>query len=149
MGVLVFLAAKSGFIDNAKEAAQFQNFIICFEMLIAAIGHLFAFRYKEYAGANIGGSRGLTGSLAHALRPKMDAVKFTFGNKKDDIQHSSFSSSNLSSLKHFATVSNSVNYDAMRSSLLVDTSDAMKSSLLVDTSASFDVSYDMSFIDRI
>lgn len=67
-GVLVFLAAKSGFIDNAEEAAQFQNFIVCVEMLIAAIGHLFAFPYKEYAGANIGGSRGLTGSLAHALK---------------------------------------------------------------------------------
>ncbi|XP_050224153.1 uncharacterized protein LOC126673882 [Mercurialis annua] len=68
-GVLVFLAAKSGLIKNAEEAAQFQNFIICVEMLIAAVGHLFAFPYKEYAGANIGGScGGLTGSLAHALK---------------------------------------------------------------------------------
>lgn len=65
---MVFLAAKSGFIKNAEEAAQFQNFIICVEMLIAATGHLFAFPYKEYAGANIGGSRGLTASLAHALK---------------------------------------------------------------------------------
>ncbi|KAJ4721836.1 Transmembrane protein like [Melia azedarach] len=67
-GVLVFLAAKSGFIRNTEEAAEFQNFILCVEMLIAAIGHLFAFPYKEYAGANIGGSRGFTGSLAHALK---------------------------------------------------------------------------------
>lgn len=67
-GVLVFLAAKSGFIKDAEEAAQFQDFIICVEMLIAAVGHLYAFPYKEYAGANIGGSRGLTGSLAHALK---------------------------------------------------------------------------------
>lgn len=67
-GVLVFLAAKSGFIKDAEAAAQFQNFIICVEMLIAAVGHLYAFPYKEYAGANIGGSRGLTGSLAHALK---------------------------------------------------------------------------------
>ena len=67
-GVLVFLAAKSGFIKNAEEAAQFQNFIICVEMLIAAMGHLYAFPYKEYAGANIGGSRGFTESLAHALK---------------------------------------------------------------------------------
>ncbi|XVF41680.1 hypothetical protein PTKIN_Ptkin01aG0299400 [Pterospermum kingtungense] len=138
-GVLVFLAAKSGFIKDAEEAAQFQNFIICVEMLIAAVGHLFAFPYKEYAGANIGGSRGLTGSLAHALKlndfyhdtvhqfaptyhdyvlynhndgdegtrkyrsrtfvptgPEMDAVrrnKLMFGNKLDDIQLSSVSSS--------------------------------------------------------
>ncbi|GFZ09498.1 organic solute transporter ostalpha protein [Actinidia rufa] len=68
-GVLVFLAAKSGFIKNAEEAAQFQNFIICVEMLLlAAMGHLYAFPYKEYAGANIGGSRGFTESLAHALK---------------------------------------------------------------------------------
>lgn len=37
-------------------------------MLIAALGHLYAFPYKEYAGANIGGSRGFTGSLAHAVK---------------------------------------------------------------------------------
>lgn len=38
-------------------------------MLIAAFGHLYAFPYKEYAGANIGGaSGGLRSSLAHALK---------------------------------------------------------------------------------
>ncbi|XP_042476752.1 transmembrane protein 184A-like isoform X4 [Macadamia integrifolia] len=67
-GVLVFLAAKSSFIKNAEEAAELQNFIICVEMLIAAVGHLYAFPHKEYAGANIGASGGLTGSLAHALK---------------------------------------------------------------------------------
>ncbi|KAF9621571.1 hypothetical protein IFM89_022925 [Coptis chinensis] len=67
-GVLVFLAAKSGFIKNTGEAAEFQNFIVCVEMLIAAVGHLYAFPYKEYAGANIGASGGLTGSLGHALK---------------------------------------------------------------------------------
>ncbi|GJU60798.1 transmembrane protein 184A-like protein [Tanacetum coccineum] len=66
-GVLVFLAAKSGHIKDPEEAAEFQNFIICFEMLIAAVGHLYAFPYKEYAGANIGTSRGFGASLAHAL----------------------------------------------------------------------------------
>ncbi|XP_024967898.1 transmembrane protein 184B-like isoform X2 [Cynara cardunculus var. scolymus] len=66
-GVLVFLAAKSGYIKDAEEAAEIQNFIICFEMLLAALGHLYAFPYKEYAGANIGTSRGFGASLAHAL----------------------------------------------------------------------------------
>lgn len=37
-------------------------------MLIAAVGHLYAFPYKEYAGANIGVSRGFSGSLAHAVK---------------------------------------------------------------------------------
>nr|XP_043626659.1 transmembrane protein 184A-like [Erigeron canadensis] len=67
-GVLVFLAAKYEFIKNAEEAAEFQNFIICVEMLIAAVGHLYAFPYKEYAGANVGASHGFTASLAHALK---------------------------------------------------------------------------------
>uniref|UniRef100_A0A7N0ZTV6 Uncharacterized protein n=1 Tax=Kalanchoe fedtschenkoi TaxID=63787 RepID=A0A7N0ZTV6_KALFE len=66
-GVIVFLAAKTGFIKDADEAAEFQDFIICVEMLLAALGHFYAFSYKEYAGANIGGSSSFTGSLAHAL----------------------------------------------------------------------------------
>uniref|UniRef100_A0A0D6QY56 Transmembrane protein 184A n=1 Tax=Araucaria cunninghamii TaxID=56994 RepID=A0A0D6QY56_ARACU len=67
-GLLVFLAAKSGIIENAEKAADLQNFIICLEMAIAAVGHLYAFPYKEYAEANIGSSSGLGGSLTHALK---------------------------------------------------------------------------------
>ncbi|KAL5580445.1 hypothetical protein UlMin_012887 [Ulmus minor] len=180
-GVLVFLAAKSGFIKSADQAAEFQNFIICVEMLIAAVGHLYAFPYKEYAGANIGPSRGLTASLAHALKlndfyhdtvhqfaptyhdyvlynhsegdegtrkyrsrtfvptgPEMDAVrkqKHMLGNKLDDIQLSSLSSSNSSTPEDSRSAPDSAN------------SDVMKSSLLVDTSTSLSVSYDMSLID--
>ncbi|KAK9093555.1 hypothetical protein Syun_028466 [Stephania yunnanensis] len=37
-------------------------------MLIAAVGHLYAFPYKEYANANIGALSSLTGRVAHALK---------------------------------------------------------------------------------
>ncbi|KAG6498930.1 hypothetical protein ZIOFF_038683 [Zingiber officinale] len=67
-GVLVFLAAKSEFIKSAEEAADLQNFVLCVEMLVAAVGHFYAFPYKEYAGANIGGSSGFRGNLFHALK---------------------------------------------------------------------------------
>ncbi|KAK4793351.1 hypothetical protein SAY86_023786 [Trapa natans] len=67
-GVLVFLAAKSGLIKDVSQAAQYQDFIICVEMLIAAIGHLYAFPYREYAVANVGGSYDFIESLAHAVK---------------------------------------------------------------------------------
>ncbi|KAF8757384.1 hypothetical protein HU200_010901 [Digitaria exilis] len=66
-GVLVFLAAKSRLIKNADKAADLQNFVLCVEMLIAAIGHLFAFPYKEYAGPNARPAGGFRESLLHAL----------------------------------------------------------------------------------
>lgn len=37
-------------------------------MLAAAVGHFYAFPYKEYAGANIGSSGDLRASLFHALQ---------------------------------------------------------------------------------
>ncbi|CAL0324787.1 unnamed protein product [Lupinus luteus] len=180
-GVLFFLAAKTGFIKNADEAALLQNFIICVEMLVAAVGHFYAFPYKEYAGANIGESRGLTASLGHALKlndfyhdtvhqfaptyhdyvlynhsegeegtrkyrsrtfvpigPEMDTVrknKYVFGNKLDDIQLSSMSSSNSSTPSHSDPMPDASN------------SDAMKSSLLLDMSNSVSVPYDLTLID--
>ncbi|KAJ4892983.1 hypothetical protein Rs2_19777 [Raphanus sativus] len=67
-GVLVFLFAKSGFIRDEEEAALFQNFIICVEMLIAAAAHFYAFPYKEYEGANVGGAHSFSASLAHAVQ---------------------------------------------------------------------------------
>ncbi|GAV87377.1 Solute_trans_a domain-containing protein, partial [Cephalotus follicularis] len=180
-GVLVFLAAKTGLIKDAEEAAQFQDFIICVEMLIAAAGHFYAFPYKEYAGANIGGTRGLTGSLAQALKlndfyhdtvhqfaptyhdyvlynhsegdegtrkyrsrtfvptgQEMDTVrrnKHIFGNKLDEIQLFSMPSSGTSTPNNASTVPDATH------------SDAIKSSLLLDTSNSPSMPYDMTLID--
>ncbi|KAJ1377846.1 Organic solute transporter subunit alpha/Transmembrane protein [Sesbania bispinosa] len=180
-GVLVFLAAKSEFIKDADEAALLQNFIICVEMLVAAVGHFYAFPYKEYAGANIGGSRGLTASLSHALMlndfyhdtvhqfaptyhdyvlynhgegeegprkyrsrtfvpigSEMETVrrnKHMVGNKFDDTQLSSLTSSNSSTPSHSGPISD------------VPHSGAVKSSLLVDVSNSVSVPYDFTLID--
>ncbi|GMP39690.1 hypothetical protein CsSME_00010420 [Camellia sinensis var. sinensis] len=180
-GVLVFLAAKSGFIKNAEDAAEFQNFIVCVEMLIAAVGHLFAFPYKEYAGANIGAPRGFSASLAHALKlndfyhdtvhqfaptyhdyvlynhsegeegpkkyrsrtfvptgPEMDTVrknKHMLGNKLDDVQLASLSSSGSSSPQNPGTTEDTKNLEAINSSLLMDVSNSPT------------VPYDLSLID--
>ena len=37
-------------------------------MLIAAACHFYAFPYKEYAGANVGGAGSFSGSLSHAVK---------------------------------------------------------------------------------
>ncbi|KAJ6928441.1 transmembrane protein 184B-like [Populus alba x Populus x berolinensis] len=185
---LDILAGSSGFscckvwiYKGCRGSCSFQDFIICVEMLIAAVGHLYAFPYKEYAGANIAGSCDLTRSLAHALKlndfyhdtvhqfaptyhdyvlynhtegdegtrkyrsrtfvptgHEMDAVrknKLVFGNKIDEIQLSSHSSSATSTPKNDTSVLNSAH------------SDAMKSSLLMDSSNSVSAPYDMSLID--
>ncbi|CAI9101430.1 OLC1v1038760C1 [Oldenlandia corymbosa var. corymbosa] len=170
-GVLVFLAAKSGFIKDTTEAAEFQSFIICVEMLIAAVGHLYAFPYKEYAGANVVGSHGFTASLAHALKlndfyhdtvhqfaptyhdyvlynhnegeegarkyrartfvptgPEMDTVrknKQMLGNKLEDIQLSSLSSSGSSTPQNSSGAQDIAKAEAMNSSLLMDPSNAL------------------------
>lgn len=70
--------------------------------------------------------------------PEMDAVrrnKLMFGNKLDDIQLSSLSSSGTSTPQNPGSVPDSAR------------GDAIKSSMLVDPSNSYTVPYDMSLID--
>ncbi|GMH29935.1 hypothetical protein Nepgr_031778 [Nepenthes gracilis] len=62
------LVPLSPIVDLLEVAADFQNFIVCVEILIAAVGHFCAFPYKEFAPADIGFSYGLMGSLSHALK---------------------------------------------------------------------------------
>lgn len=63
MGLMV----SFGIIKNENDSADLQNFLICLEMLAAAIGHLYAFPYKEYAEANVGSSGGMLTSISHAI----------------------------------------------------------------------------------
>ncbi|XP_022864593.1 uncharacterized protein LOC111384539 [Olea europaea var. sylvestris] len=137
-------------------------------MLIAAVGHLYAFPYKEYAGANIGTSGDFSASISHALKfndfyhdtvhqfaptyhdyvlynhsegdegarkyrartfvptgLEMDTVrknKNMIGNKLEDIQLSSLSSSGSSTPQNSGIVHDSVKSEAMDSSLLMDAS---------------------------
>ncbi|RRT73267.1 hypothetical protein GW17_00024363 [Ensete ventricosum] len=146
-GVLVFLAAKSRFIRNAEEAADLQNFVLCVEMLAAAVGHFYAFPYKEYAGANVGASGGLRGSLFHALKfndfyhdtvhQEMDTVrknKHAYAGKLDDIELSSVSTSSSSS----PVISNTLQVQADL--------EAIKSSLLKESAAASAQPYDLSVL---
>lgn len=67
-GVVIFLFSEGGAIKTPEEAANYQNVLICVEMLIAAFAHLYAFPYKDYAEANVGGSQtGPWNSLFHVL----------------------------------------------------------------------------------
>lgn len=54
-GVVIFIFSEAGSVDTPQEAADYQNVLICGEMLLAAFAHLYAFPYKDYAEANVGG----------------------------------------------------------------------------------------------
>ena len=113
-------------------------------MMMVNVGFLFQFAptYHDYVLYNH--NEGDEGTRKYRSRtfvptgPEMDAVrknKHMFGNKLDDIQLSSVSSSGTSSPKRSSTAQDSQNPEIM------------KSSLLMDTSNSYNVSYDMSLID--
>ncbi|KAG0582878.1 hypothetical protein KC19_3G092600 [Ceratodon purpureus] len=67
-GLVIFLFSEGGTIESPQEAADYQNVLIGGEMLIAAFAHLYAFPYKDYAEANIGGTEtNAWQSLFHVL----------------------------------------------------------------------------------
>nr|CAD1821870.1 unnamed protein product [Ananas comosus var. bracteatus] len=158
-----FLAAKSGFIKNAEEAADFQNFVLCIEMLVAAVGHLYAFPYKEYAGANIGasgvcptyhdyvlynntesddGARKYRSRTFVPTGQEMDSVrknKNMYGGKINDIQLSSMPTSGTNSPMTSSSLINQADLEAIKSSLLKESATAVQPydlSLLIDADLS-------------
>lgn len=66
-GLVIFLFSEGGSIKSPQEAADYQNVLICGEMLIAAFANLYAFPYKDYAEANVGGTETNAWQLACSM----------------------------------------------------------------------------------
>ena len=58
--------ASSGYLDSAEAAKDLQNFLICLEMLFAAILLLYAFPYHEYKLSGMEANLG-AGNVRHAI----------------------------------------------------------------------------------
>ena len=71
-GLFVAFLVGGGAIDTVQDGKNLQNFLICCEMLPAALGMLFAFPYTEYKSAPGAGSgqylMGIRGSGYLSLR---------------------------------------------------------------------------------
>ncbi|CAM8891648.1 unnamed protein product [Rhodiola kirilowii] len=176
-GVLVFLAAKTELIKSTEQAAEYQNILICVEMLIAAIGHFYAFPYRVYAGSiNVGSSKDFTRNLAHALMLNdlyhdtvhqfaptyHDYVMYNHGegNEEDIKQQSStlppagqemnivVDSSILQSIKSPSQGSNNLHLNKnSRIEYDLHPPEGRKSSLLLDSSNQSTLPYDFSLTD--
>ena len=82
--MVIFLFSEGGTIESPQEAADYQNVLICGEMLIAAFAHLYAFPYKDYAEANVGGTEtNAWQSLFHVLN-LIDVVHDTMHQVHDE-----------------------------------------------------------------
>lgn len=57
---------KAGWVENSATAADLQNLVLCIEMAIAALGHMYAFPHADFANAP-GVAGGLGGSITHAM----------------------------------------------------------------------------------
>lgn len=51
--LLVSILAGSGLLASSQDQKNLSNFLICMEMLPAAVGMLFAFPYLEYKGRTV------------------------------------------------------------------------------------------------
>jgi hypothetical protein len=63
----VAVAVGAGAVPGAAAGAALQNFLICAEMLPAAVAMLFAFPWAEYSAGGGGGGRLGAGAVGHAL----------------------------------------------------------------------------------
>ena len=65
-GLVISLMASWEYLDSPEEAKDLQNFLICLEMLFAAVLLLYAFPYQEYRIAGTESHLGAT-NVRHAI----------------------------------------------------------------------------------
>lgn len=80
-GVAIFLVAKAGWVEGDASAADLQNFLICLEMALAAVGFCYAFPHRQYEGARVRGDH-WEGSIPRNIGHVID-----FHDVVDDTMH--------------------------------------------------------------
>jgi hypothetical protein len=63
-GLFISIAVGTGTVPSAAEGNNIQNFLICVEMLPAAVCIIFAFPWRDFADGNGAGGGGVMGGLA-------------------------------------------------------------------------------------
>jgi hypothetical protein len=66
-GLFISIAVGAGVVPSAEHGTAIQNFLICCEMLPAAICIIFAFPWREFEDGTASGKRRLAADVGHAM----------------------------------------------------------------------------------